>query len=77
MHFGVTIDKELNNCLKEVFFSHFFVLLDQIHENIFELIPVLHNIAVGTKDAAHGDVKLVLRCDVKLKLHLTDLLQNV
>ena len=70
LHFGVAVDEELNQPLEEVNHTCVRVLVSKASEDSLVSIPVLRNVAVGTKNGAHAYEHLVLTSDIKLELRL-------
>ena len=70
MHFHVEVDEELADGLKEVLVAIFLLLSDQLREDGLKGVPVLHNVAMGTKNALHSEEHLVLARHVQLELKL-------
>ena len=70
MHFRVEVDEELADSLEEVLVAIFLFLSDQLRKDRLKGIPMLYNVAMGTKNTLHGEEHLVLARHVQLELEL-------
>ena len=71
LHFGVRVDEELNQGLKEVNDTSVRVLISQASKYALVSIPMLRYVAMRSKNGAHADVHLVFTSDIQLELLLT------
>ena len=70
MHFRVEVAEELADGLEEVLVAIVLLLGDQLRENWLKGVPMLHNVAMGAKNALHGEEHFVLARHVQLELKL-------
>ena len=70
MHFRVEVAEELADGLEEVLVAIVLFLGDQLREDWLEGVPMLHNVAMGAKNALHGEEHFVLARHVQLELKL-------
>ena len=70
MHFRVEVAEELADGLEEVLVAIVLLLSNQLREDRLKGVPVLHNVAVGTKNTLHGEEHLVLARHIQLELEL-------
>ena len=70
LHFRVEVDEELADRLEEVLVAIILLLSNQLREDRLKGVPVLHNVAVGTKNTLHGEEHLVLARHIQLELEL-------
>ena len=70
LHLRVAVDEELNQPLEEMIHTCVRVLVSKASEDSLVRIPVLRNVAVGTKNGAYANEHLVLSSDIQLELHL-------
>lgn len=70
LHFRVEVAEELADGLEEVLVAIVLLLSNQLREDWLEGVPMLHNVAMGAKNALHGQEHLVLARHVQLELKL-------
>ena len=70
LHFRVEVAEELADGLEEVLVAIVLFLGDQLREDWLKGVPMLRDVAMGTKNALHGEEHLVFARHVQLELKL-------
>lgn len=66
-----------DDCLEEVHSTVDPILLNKLQEHVLIFLPALHGVAWRGKHTAEQDVELIVRGDVKTKLHSSYIIQEL